>query len=132
MRSTKSLAGGHVGTRPVVVRVPHSVVAGIANGDVESRGREAKGRVIFGAGADRSPVSAAGTGCSPAANGTPEELRRTGRPCVLSIAYRSGSTMIYRNVRQNSGCLRSNVYEHNRDVPPWSRMNYSGIGDGVV
>jgi len=36
-------------------------------------------------GLDRSPVAAAGTGCSPA-NGTPEELRRLARPCVLSIA----------------------------------------------
>jgi len=33
----------------------------------------------FGAGLDRSPVAAAGTGCSPA-NGTPEELRRLALP----------------------------------------------------
>jgi len=47
-----------------------------------------------------------GTGCSPA-NGTPEELRRLARPCVLSIALPLRSTMIYRNVRQKSlGCLR--------------------------
>jgi len=39
----------------------------------------------FGRGLDRSPVRPPGTGCSPA-NGTPEELRRLARPCVLSIA----------------------------------------------
>jgi len=53
---------------------------------LESRVREAQGRVILlERGLDRSPVAAAGTGCSPA-NGTPEELRRLARPCVLSIA----------------------------------------------
>jgi len=51
----------------------------------EQSTRGARSSHPFGAGLDRSPVAAAGTGCSPA-NGTPEELRRLARPCVLSIA----------------------------------------------
>jgi len=53
---------------------------------LESRVREAQGRVIL---LERGWIAAQlrppGTGCSPA-NGTPEELRRLARPCVLSIA----------------------------------------------
>jgi len=67
-------------------RVPHSVSRHCPRRQLESRVREAQGRVILlERGLDRSPVAAAGTGCSPA-NGTPEELRRLARPCVLSIA----------------------------------------------
>jgi len=50
---------------------------------LESRVREAQGRVIL---LERGWIAAQlrppGTGCSPA-NGTPEELRRLARPCVL-------------------------------------------------
>jgi len=67
-------------------RVPHSVSRHCPRRQLESRVREgARSSHPFGAGLDRSPVAAAGTGCSPA-NGTPEELRRLARPCVLSIA----------------------------------------------
>jgi len=45
----------------------------------EQSTRGARSSHPFGAGLDRSPVAAAGTGCSPA-NGTPEELRRLARP----------------------------------------------------
>jgi len=72
-----------------------------------SRVREAQGRVILlERGLDRSPVAAAGTGCSPA-NGTPEELRRLARPCVLSIAL---PLRFYYDLPKRppkiSGCLR--------------------------
>jgi len=53
---------------------------------LESRVREAQGRVIFWSGGwIAAQLRPPGTGCSPA-NGTPEELRRLARPCVLSIA----------------------------------------------
>jgi len=51
----------------------------------EQSTRGASRVILLERGLDRSPVAAAGTGCSPA-NGTPEELRRLARPCVLSIA----------------------------------------------
>jgi len=51
----------------------------------EQSTRGARSSHPFGAGAGSQPVAPPGTGCSPA-NGTPEELRRLARPCVLSIA----------------------------------------------
>jgi len=67
-------------------RVPHSVSRHCPRRQLESRVREAQGRVIL---LERGWIAAQlrppGTGCSPA-NGTPEELRRLARPCVLSIA----------------------------------------------
>jgi len=88
-------------------RVPHSV-SRHCHGD-SSRAEYARRKVessFWSGGWIAAQLRPPGTGCSPA-NGTPEELRRLARPCVLSIAYRSGSTMIYRNVRQKSlGCLR--------------------------
>jgi len=41
--------------------------------------------ILLERGLDRSPVAAAGTGCSPA-NVPLRRLRRLARPCVLSIA----------------------------------------------
>jgi len=98
---------------------------------LESRVREAQGRVILlERGLDRSPVAAAGTGCSPA-NGTPEELRRLARPCVLSIALPLRSTMIYRNVRQKSlGCLRIERNTNILGVRNWS-SNFPADRAGV-
>jgi len=68
------------------VQVPHSVSRHCPRRQLESRVREAQGRVIL---LERGWIAAQlrppGTGCSPA-NGTPEELRRLARPCVLSIA----------------------------------------------
>jgi len=75
---------GHVGSARAS-RVPHSVSRHCPRRQLESRVREAQGRVIL---LERGWIAAscgAGTGCSPA-NGTPEELRRLARPCVLSIA----------------------------------------------
>jgi len=97
---------GHVGSARAS-RVPHSVSRHCPRETAQSRVREAQGRVIL---LERGWIAAQlrppGTGCSPA-NGTPEELRRLARPCVLSIALPLRSTMIYRNVRQKSlGCLR--------------------------
>jgi len=67
-------------------RVPHSVSRHCPRRQLESRvTRGARSSHPLERGLDRSPVAAAGTGCSPA-NGTPEELRRLARPCVLSIA----------------------------------------------
>jgi len=55
-------------------RVPHSVSRHCPRRQLESRVREAQGRVILlERGLDRSPVAAAGTGCSPA-NGTLRSL----------------------------------------------------------
>jgi len=52
----------------------------------EQSTRGARSSHPFGAGAGSQPsCGRPGTGCSPA-NGTPEELRRLARPCVLSIA----------------------------------------------
>jgi len=52
----------------------------------EQSTRGARSSHPFGAGAGSQPsLRPPGTGCSPA-NGTPEELRRLARPCVLSIA----------------------------------------------
>lgn len=52
----------------------------------EQSTRGARSSHPFGAGAGSQPsCGRRGTGCSPA-NGTPEELRRLARPCVLSIA----------------------------------------------
>jgi len=52
----------------------------------EQSTRGARSSHPFGAGAGSQPSwRPPGTGCSPA-NGTPEELRRLARPCVLSIA----------------------------------------------
>jgi len=57
-------------------RVPHSVSRHCPRRQLESRVREAQGRVILlERGLDRSQLRPPGTGCSPA-NGTPEELRR--------------------------------------------------------
>jgi len=97
---------GHVGSARAS-RVPHSVSRHCPRRQLESRVREAQGRVILlERGLDRSPVAAAGTGCSPA-NGTPEELRRLARPCVLSIAL---PLRFYYDLPKRppkiSGCLR--------------------------
>jgi len=76
---------GHVGSARAS-RVPHSVSRHCPRDSSRAEyARRKVGVILFGAGLDRSPVAAAGTGCSPA-NGTPEELRRLARPCVLSIA----------------------------------------------
>jgi len=57
---------GHVGSARAS-RVPHSVSRHCPRRQLESRVREAQGRVILlERGLDRSPVAAAGTGCSPA------------------------------------------------------------------
>jgi len=77
----------------------------------EQSTRGARSSHPFGAGAgSQAQLRPPGTGCSPA-NGTPEELRRLARPCVLSIAYRSGSTMIYpkRPPKISGGAYASNV-----------------------
>jgi len=61
---------------------------------------------------DRSPV-APPSGQAVVGERYPEELLDAARPCVfINRLYRSGSTMIYRNVRQKvSGCFTSsNVY----------------------
>jgi len=89
------------------VQGSHSVSRHCPRRQLESRVREAQGRVILlERGLDRSPVAAAGTGCSPA-NGTPEELRRLARPCVLSIAL---PLRFYYDLPKRppkiSGCLR--------------------------
>jgi len=125
LRSTKRPGRGHVGSpgRP-----------GFPTGERHCPRRQLESRVArrrsshpLERGLDRSPVAAAGTGCSPA-NGTPEELRRLARPCVLSIALPLGSTMIYRNVRQKSlGCLR---IERNTNIlgrPATGRVNFRRI-----
>jgi len=53
---------------------------------LESRVREAQVESSFWSGGwIAAQLRPPGTGCSPA-NGTPEELRRLARPCVLSIA----------------------------------------------
>jgi len=68
------------------VQGSHSVSRHCPRRQLESRVREgARSSHPFGAGLDRSQLRPPGTGCSPA-NGTPEELRRLARPCVLSIA----------------------------------------------
>jgi len=90
-------------------RVPHSV-SRHCHGD-SSRAEYARRKVesSFWSGAGSQPSCGAGTGCSPA-NGTPEELRRLARPCVLSIALRSGSTMITETSAKNLwGAYASNV-----------------------
>jgi len=96
---------GHVGSARAS-RVPHSVSRHCPRRQLESRVREAQGRVILlERGLDRSPVAAAGTGCSPATY--PEELRRLARPCVLSIAL---PLRFYYDLPKRppkiSGCLR--------------------------
>jgi len=64
--------------------------------------------------------AAGGTGCSPA-NGTPEELRRLARPCVLSIAL---PLRFYYDLPETSpkisGCLR---IERNTNI--LGRRNWS-------
>jgi len=75
---------GHVGSARAS-RVPHSVSRHCHGDSSEQSTRGARSSHPLERGLDRSPVAAAGTGCSPA-NGTPEELRRLARPCVLSIA----------------------------------------------
>jgi len=53
----------------------------------EQSTRGARSSHPFGAGGwIAAQLRPPGTGCSPA-NGTPEELRRLARPCVLSIAF---------------------------------------------
>jgi len=83
----KGLGGAHVGSARAS-RVPHSVSRHCPRRQLESRVREAQGRVIlFGAGAGIAAQFAGRRGQAVVpANGTPEELRRLARPCVLSIA----------------------------------------------
>jgi len=79
--------GGATSARPGRPGFPQREPALPHGEQLESRVREAQGRVIL---LERGWIAAhcgAGTGCSPA-NGTPEELRRLARPCVLSIALR--------------------------------------------
>jgi len=73
----------------------------------EQSTRGARSSHPFGAGVDRSPVAARGQ--AVVRRTYPEELRRLSS-CVLSIAYRSGSTMIYRNVAKISGVLTHRTY----------------------
>jgi len=77
---------GHVGSARASQGSP-SVSRHCPRRQLESRVREAQGRVILlERGWIGSPVAGRrGQACSPA-NGTPEELRRLARPCVLSIA----------------------------------------------
>jgi len=75
---------GHVGSARAS-RVPHSVSRHCPRRQLESRVRERKVESSFWSGGWIAASCGAGTGCSPA-NGTPEELRRLARPCVLSIA----------------------------------------------
>jgi len=68
------------------VQVPHSV-SRHCHGD-SSRAEYARRKVessFWSGGWIAAQLRPPGTGCSPA-NGTPEELRRLARPCVLSIA----------------------------------------------
>jgi len=71
--------GGATSARPGV-QGSHSVSRHCPRRQLESRVREAQGRVIL---LERGWIAAQlrppGTGCSPA-NGTPEELRRLARP----------------------------------------------------
>jgi len=98
----------------------------------EQSTRGARSSHPFGAGAGSQPsCGRRGQACSPA-NGTPEELRRLARPCVLSIALPLRSTMIYRNVRQKSlGCLR---IERNTNIlgrPATGSSNFPADRAGV-
>jgi len=77
---------GHVGSARAS-RVPHSVSRPLPTETArEQSTRGARIESLVGAGAGfAAQLRPPGTGCSPA-NGTPEELRRLARPCVLSIA----------------------------------------------
>jgi len=96
---------------------------------LESRVREAQGRVILWSGAGfAAQLRPPGTGCSPA-NGTPEELRRLARPCVLSIAL---PLRFYYDLPKRppkiSGCLR---IERNTNIlgrPATGRVTSRRIG----
>jgi len=63
---------GHVGSARAS-RVPHSVSRHCHGTAREQSTRGARSIILLERGLDRSPVAAAGTGCSPA-NGTPESL----------------------------------------------------------
>jgi len=68
------------------VQGSHSVSRHCPRRQLESRVRERKVESSFWSGGwIAAQLRPPGTGCSPA-NGTPEELRRLARPCVLSIA----------------------------------------------
>jgi len=123
---------GHVGSARAS-RVPHSVSRHCPRRQLESRVREAQGRVIL---LERGWIAAQlrppGTGCSPA-NGTPEELRRLARPCVLSIAL---PLRFYYDLPKRppkiSGCLRiernTNILGRSRN---WS-SNFPADRAGVA
>jgi len=97
---------GHVGSARAS-RVPHSVSRHCPRRQLESRVREAQVESSFGAGAGSQPkLRPPGTGCSPA-NGTPEELRRLARPCVLINSFTAPVYYDLPKRRQKSlGCLR--------------------------
>jgi len=92
----------------------------------EQSTRGARSSHPFGAGVDRSPVAAAGTGCSPA-NGTPEELRRLARPCVLSIALPLRFYYDYRTSAKISGVLTHRTYTNILGRPATGRVTSGGI-----
>jgi len=126
---------GATSARPGRPGFPHSVSRHCPRRQLESRVREAQGRVILlerGAGS-QPQLRPPGTGCSPA-NGTPEELRTTGSSLrVINSFYRSGSTMIYRNVRQKSlGCLRiernTNILGRSRNWSSNFPADRAGVG----
>jgi len=78
--------GGATSARPGRPGFP-TAWAGIAHGD-SSRAEYARRKVessFWSGGWIAAQLRPPGQGCSPA-NGTPEELRRLARPCVLSIA----------------------------------------------
>jgi len=99
--------GGATSARPGASRVPHSV-SRHCHGD-SSRAEYARRKVessFWSGGWIAAQLRPPGTGCSPA-NGTPEELRRLARPCVLSIAL---PLRFYYDLPKRppkiSGCLR--------------------------
>jgi len=75
---------GHVGSARAS-RFPQREPALPTETAREQSTRGASRVILLERGLDRSQLRPPGTGCSPA-NGTPEELRRLARPCVLSIA----------------------------------------------
>jgi len=82
----KGLGGGHVGSARGVQGSPQREPA--LPTETSSRAEYARRKVessFWSGGWIAAQLRPPGTGCSPA-NGTPEELRRLARPCVLSIA----------------------------------------------
>jgi len=81
----KGLGGANVGSARAS-RVPHSVSRHCPRRQLEAEYARRKVESSFWSGGwIAAQLRPPGTGCSPA-NGTPEELRRLARPCVLSIA----------------------------------------------